>query len=166
MLCAGVAQLVEQLICNQQVGGSNPSTSSTFFKLNMEEYPSGQRGQTVNLLASPSVVRIHPPPPENGCSCQGTLVFYFLLRYLSRIPIDIPPFACKIKRMFDYAVYFTTRGPQSQGTTACFFSRVFSNDPKKRTPPGDGVARPRLKSQILQRIYTLPVDCAPARGVY
>ena len=28
---AGVAQLVEQLICNQQVGGSSPSTSSTFF---------------------------------------------------------------------------------------------------------------------------------------
>ena len=25
---AGVAQLVEQLICNQQVGGSSPSTSS------------------------------------------------------------------------------------------------------------------------------------------
>ena len=28
---AGVAQLVEQLICNQQVGGSSPSTSSNFF---------------------------------------------------------------------------------------------------------------------------------------
>ena len=28
---AGVAQLVEQLICNQQVGGSNPSTSSNVF---------------------------------------------------------------------------------------------------------------------------------------
>ena len=27
---AGVAQLVEQLICNQQVGGSSPSTSSNF----------------------------------------------------------------------------------------------------------------------------------------
>ena len=27
-LYAGVAQLVEQLICNQQVGGSSPSTSS------------------------------------------------------------------------------------------------------------------------------------------
>ena len=26
---AGVAQLVEQLICNQQVGGSSPSTSSS-----------------------------------------------------------------------------------------------------------------------------------------
>lgn len=28
-LYAGVAQLVERLTCNQQVGGSNPSTSST-----------------------------------------------------------------------------------------------------------------------------------------
>ena len=27
---AGVAQLVEQLICNQQVRGSSPFTSSTF----------------------------------------------------------------------------------------------------------------------------------------
>ncbi len=43
---AGVAQLVEQLICNQQVGGSSPSTSSRC----MGEFPSGQRGQTVNLL--------------------------------------------------------------------------------------------------------------------
>ena len=41
---AGVAQLVEQLICNQQVRGSSPFTSS-----NMEEFPSGQREQTVNL---------------------------------------------------------------------------------------------------------------------
>ena len=29
----------------------------------MGEFPSGQRGQTVNLLAMPSVVRIHLPPP-------------------------------------------------------------------------------------------------------
>ena len=42
---AGVAQLAEQLICNQQVAGSSPITSS-----NMGEFPSGQRGQTVNLL--------------------------------------------------------------------------------------------------------------------
>ena len=52
--CAGVAQPVEQLICNQQVGGSNPSTSSIKPKLkrqlNMGVFPSGQRGQTVNLL--------------------------------------------------------------------------------------------------------------------
>ena len=59
---AGVAQLVEQLICNQQVGGSNPSTSST--KVHMGEFQSGQMGQTVNLLSLTSVVRIHLPPPK------------------------------------------------------------------------------------------------------
>ena len=62
---AGIAQPVEQLICNQQVGGSNPSTSSTV-KKNMGEFPSGQRGQTVNLLSMTSVVRIHPLPPSKG----------------------------------------------------------------------------------------------------
>ncbi len=29
----------------------------------MEGFPSGQREQTVNLPAPPSMVRIHPPPP-------------------------------------------------------------------------------------------------------
>ena len=58
---AGVAQLVEQLICNQQVGGSSPSTSSKF---HTGEFQSGQMGQTVNLLSLTSVVRIHPPPPK------------------------------------------------------------------------------------------------------
>ena len=50
---------VEQLTCNQQVVGSIPITSST------EDFPSGQRGQTVNLLSPTSVVRIHHPPPVN-----------------------------------------------------------------------------------------------------
>ena len=63
---AGVAQLVEQLICNQQVGGSSPSTSSINAKLNMGEFPSGQRGQTVNLLRHASVVRIHLLPPNSS----------------------------------------------------------------------------------------------------
>ena len=34
-LCAGVAQLVEQLICNQQVAGSSPIASSTISLLFM-----------------------------------------------------------------------------------------------------------------------------------
>ena len=34
-------------------------------QVHMEEFPSGQRGQTVNLLRFASVVRIHPPPPTN-----------------------------------------------------------------------------------------------------
>ena len=51
--------MAEQLICNQQVVGSTPITSS-----NMGDFPSGQRGQTVNLLSLTSVVRIHHPPPS------------------------------------------------------------------------------------------------------
>ena len=58
--------MAEQLICNQQVDGSTPFTSSSLWaKLNMGAFPSGQRGQTVNLLALPSVVRIHPLPPKS-----------------------------------------------------------------------------------------------------
>ena len=33
-------------------------------KVNMGEFPSGQRGQTVNLLSVTSAVRIHLPPPK------------------------------------------------------------------------------------------------------
>ena len=54
---AGVAQQAEQIICNQQVAGSSPITSSG------ERFPSGQRGQTVNLLSQTSEVRILPSPP-------------------------------------------------------------------------------------------------------
>ena len=56
-------------LCNQQVGGSSPSTSSNLpqrSELNMGEFPSGQRGQTVNLLSVTSVVRIHLPPPKSA----------------------------------------------------------------------------------------------------
>ena len=42
----------EQLICNQQVIGSNPIIGF------LGGFPSGQRGQTVNLLAMLSKVRI------------------------------------------------------------------------------------------------------------
>ena len=68
---AGVAQLAEQLICNQQVAGSSPFTSSfPWFAWGMNlqnlfvgRFPSGQREQTVNLPSQTSVVRIHPCPP-------------------------------------------------------------------------------------------------------
>ena len=59
--CAGVAQSVEQLTCNQQVVGSIPIASSILF---MEGFPSGQREQTVNLPSSTSKVRILLPPPS------------------------------------------------------------------------------------------------------
>ena len=77
---AGVAQLVEQLICNQQVGGSSPSTSSTLSEANTGVFPSGQRGQTVNLLAMPTVVRIHPPPPEKRTASLRSFFLFCALR--------------------------------------------------------------------------------------
>ena len=64
-----MAQLAEQLICNQQVIGSSPiiglhqtvnlnDVCWKTVKLHMGGFPSGQRGQTVNLLQFASVVRI------------------------------------------------------------------------------------------------------------
>ena len=43
----------------------------------MGEFPSGQRGQTVNLLSTTSVVRIHSPPPlTKPCmECAGLLLY-------------------------------------------------------------------------------------------
>ena len=43
----------------------------------MGEFPSGQRGQTVNLLSVTSVVRIHLPPPKNIHLFEMD-VFYFV----------------------------------------------------------------------------------------
>ena len=67
---AGVAQLVEHLICNQRVAGSSPITSTKILALSpfefLERFPSGQREQTVNLPALPSKVRILPSPPVFG----------------------------------------------------------------------------------------------------
>ncbi len=59
-LNAAVAQLAEQLICNQQVGGSNPfggfglgefmSVIGFYRFIEAERFPSGQRGRAVNPL--------------------------------------------------------------------------------------------------------------------
>ena len=73
--------MVEQLICNQQVGGSSPSTSSTLSEANTGVFPSGQRGQTVNLLAMPTVVRIHPPPPEKRTASLRSFFLFCALRF-------------------------------------------------------------------------------------
>ena len=99
--CAGnasVAQLAEQLICNQQVVGSSPSAGSACFCFaslvssrriaprecvrsdpglfrrvlrrngshHQGSYPSGQRGQTVNLLASVFVGSNPTLPTQTG----------------------------------------------------------------------------------------------------
>ena len=49
----------------------------------MEGFPSGQRGQTVNLLSLTSMVRIHLPPPKFikilEIQFQGFFHLFFLL---------------------------------------------------------------------------------------
>ena len=72
---AGVAQLVEQLICNQPVGGSNPLASSKGGRpselpifldpFSKGRFPSGQRDQTVNLTAY-AFGGSNPPLPTNS----------------------------------------------------------------------------------------------------
>ena len=90
-----MAQLAEQLICNQQVNGSSPLIGFAgalsgcilaayvrgipkprrvflelgdsvhrriLIRLYLDGFPSGQRGQPVNLLQVASVVRIHHHP--------------------------------------------------------------------------------------------------------
>ena len=60
--------MAEQLICNQQVDGSTPFTSSkpksTHVDFYMGDFPSGQRGQTVNLL-SHDFGGPNPPSPTS-----------------------------------------------------------------------------------------------------
>ena len=63
---AGVAQLVEQLICNQQVGGSNPSTSSTISYGGIPERSNGADCKSVAFGFGGS----NPPSPTKGaCNC-------------------------------------------------------------------------------------------------
>ena len=56
-----LAQLGEHLPYKQRVTGSSPVGPSNLIKI-MDGFPSGQRGQTVNLLQIASVVRIHLHP--------------------------------------------------------------------------------------------------------
>ena len=84
--------MVEQLICNQQVDGSTPFTSS-----NTGEFPSGQRGQTVNLLSLTSVVRIHLPPPKQRSpdNVLRSIIIRALFTYMGfrvnkNLALDIP----------------------------------------------------------------------------
>ena len=95
---AGVAQLVEHLICNQDVAGSSPIVSSTILKGRcvvrfVEEFPSGQREQTVNL---PSLDYGGSNPPSSticGSSSVGRAsAFQAECReFESRLPLQTGP---------------------------------------------------------------------------
>ncbi len=71
---AGVAQSAEQVICNHQVGGSNPSASCVFLG-GVPKRPKGADCKSAGL--TPSVVQIHPPPNfkknRDGCGAMSRL---------------------------------------------------------------------------------------------
>ena len=73
-------------LCNQQVRcSSHPTSSNLPFRHTSElgEFPSGQRGRTVNLLSVTSVVRIHLPPPKSPIS-YGYRTFCTILLYTDK----------------------------------------------------------------------------------
>ena len=61
LICGPVVQLVRMPACHAGGRGFEPLPDRHFYT---EGFPSGQRGQTVNLLATPSLVRIQLPPPK------------------------------------------------------------------------------------------------------
>jgi hypothetical protein len=69
-------------------------------------YPSGQRGQTVNLLAMPSMVRIHhlPPPQFHGKNrnkCQFPRLFYDFRHFGHFACLRFPSFGFFPKSWFE-----------------------------------------------------------------
>ena len=77
---AGVAQLVEQLICNQQVGGSNPSTSS---KISYGGIPERSNGADCKSVAFGFGGSNPPSPTKLG---QALLVpTFFVFRQICEI---------------------------------------------------------------------------------
>ena len=71
----------------------------------MGEFPSGQRGQTVNLLLNASVVRIHLPPPEKGllqiCDRPFLCPFSCEVRILT---LTMEKVVSRVMRKFDLAL--------------------------------------------------------------
>ena len=74
--CAGIAQLVEQLICNQQVGGSSPSTSSKKGRIVRKDGSSfficnGLEPERVCGKEKVACGKFFPQSGEAGYCCQG-----------------------------------------------------------------------------------------------
>ena len=69
---AGVAQLVEQLICNQQVGGSSPSTSSMLLSIEYGRVPERPKGTDCKSVGD-AFGGSNPPSPtrKSPAQCVG-----------------------------------------------------------------------------------------------
>ena len=91
----------------------------------MEEFPSGQRGQTVNLLSLTSMVRIHPPPPYR---CKQYIVYSDFL-YPSFVH-----FAAEFLRILYVLVASTCLHTRALNTLALTCSRIYDKINKTSFP--------------------------------
>ena len=93
---AGVAQLVEQLICNQQVGGSSPSTSSTKLKISYGRVPEWPKGADCKSVVS-DFGGPNPPSPTrlSLARCRSSCLKIFLSSKTIRLKAsEIAPPPC------------------------------------------------------------------------
>ena len=111
--CAGVAQLVEQLICNQQVGGSSPSTSS----ITCGRFPEWPKGADCKSVVT-DFGGPNPPSPTNK---KGTFVYQKFLFCLSK-PQAWHIIECITRLRRDIHSYIITPfGAVSHHAMACIF---------------------------------------------
>ena len=115
---AGVAQLVVQLICNQQVGGSNPSTSSSSSRTPVRaKAPVEGPGLSTSLrrssLPHENLLRKFSWGPQHGVAC----------------PMDCAPFK-KPGRKTGLFSYRCVIPPSPHETLLCKLSR----GPRKQVP--------------------------------
>ena len=126
----------------------------------MGEFPSGQRGQTVNLLAMPSMVRIHLPPPKIPITLLGDWYFSFPGRWSRSLSpsgeIHLPP--PKIPIVLLDGRYFLCLLPAGTvGPCAAFPSRGRLASPSLAPPLLRRFGRSRLYAPSHPR-------CAQPRG--
>ena len=84
----------------------------------MGEFPSGQRGQTVNLLSVTSMVRIHPLPFKNK---KGICIYRFLFYFYFIVSLHIKKrkvFNYKTSRFHGWASWIRTSECSSQSAVS------------------------------------------------
>ena len=134
----------------------------------MGEFPSGQRGQTVNLLSMTSVVRIHLPPPN---SALKDAEFCFILSTFRTILCIFIKAAPDRARQFSganrccflfFSLFLTARRGQSQ-LACCLSLRDIDANPDAN---GDGTKRAcldRMRHNSDTRLLFLVAGCHSLR---
>ena len=156
--------MAEQLICNQQVGGSSPFTGSTFSRwlreivTNMGRFPSGQREQTVNLPSQTSVVRIHPCPPSSPSSAGRQHLREWRNWQTRMIQVHVFLRTCRFKSCFPHQqqIIRTTCSSSEKGSDYLFFSQKKRSG---RSHPGEGENNKKRDAIIVLASRFVYCDC-------